>query len=151
MRIVRYEAAINRTREKAVAELRERRKARMSGKGAPAAREQAAPIIDLAAKRRNARRSTAALVSPLMSTAIYDKFEALGMDAEIEREAALQADLYGVQDGPTETGENDQTKPKNLRDMLTPEVVRGIMDREIDPDEWREAQRKRLAKGSGGV
>jgi hypothetical protein len=151
MRIVRYEAAINRTREKAVAELRERRKAHARVKGAPAAREQAAPIVDLAAKRRNARRSTATLLSPLMATAVYDKFEAIGMDAEIEREAALQAELYGTKGSPTETAENDQTKPKNLRDMLTPEVIRGIMDREIDPDEWREEQKKLLAKGSGGV
>jgi hypothetical protein len=151
MRIVRYEAAINRTREKAVAELRERRKARISGKGAAAAREQTAPVVDLASRRRNARRSTAAMVSPLMATAVYDKFEAIGMEAEIEREAALQAELYGDTEKAPAAGENDQTKPKNLSDMLTPEVVRGIMEREIDPDQWREEQKKRLAKDSGGA
>ena len=151
MRIVRYEAAINRTREKAVAELRERRKARASVKHAATAREQAAPIVDLASKRRNARRSTATLLSPLIATAVYDKFQAIGMDAEIEREAALQAEMYGTRNAPPETDENGETKPKTLRDMLTPEVVRGIMEREIDPDEWREEQKKVLAKGSGGA
>jgi len=152
MRVIRYEAAINRTREKAVAELRERRKARPGmSKALPAPRAEAVPVVDLVARRRNARRSTPAMVSPLITATVYAKFDALNIDAQIEHEAALQAELHGGEGTNPESGENGETKPKTLSDMLTPEVVRGIMAREIDPDAWREEQKKVLAKGERGA
>src|SRR5271170_3339321 len=84
MRVIRYEAAINRTRERAVKSLREMKKLR----GHSTAREQAPPAIDRVAARRNAGTK-------------QDKEDVLR-----EEERELRAALEG------KNRQTDQTKPK---------------------------------------
>ena len=82
MRVIRYEAAINRTRERAVASLREMRKAR---RGEANPRAEVAPAIDRAAARRNASSAQAKMLSPYFSIRVWNKF------AEVYEEAAVES------------------------------------------------------------
>ena len=129
MRVIRYEAAINRTRERAVASLREMKKAR----GHAAVREQAAPVVDRVAARRNARSAQAKMLSPYTSLAVWNKFFEIYNEARDAEEAALREQLEGG------AGENGETKPKKvltaamIKDMRK-SMYRGIYGREM-PEE----------------
>ena len=130
MRVIRYEAAINRTRERAVRSLREMRAAR---RGASAARAELAPAVDRAAARRNASREEAMLLAPLFSINAWNKFAEIQEEADRAREQELRGQLHG------EDPETDQTKPKKV---ITDEIIddmrrsmyRGINGREM-PEE----------------
>ena len=130
MRVIRYEAAINRTRERAVRSLREMRAAR---RGASAARAELAPAVDRAAARRNASREQAMLLAPLFSINAWNKFAEIQEEADRAREQELRGQLHG------EDPETDQTKPKKV---ITAEIIddmrrsmyRGIFGREM-PEE----------------
>ena len=104
MRIIRYEAAIIRTRERAVRSLREMRKER----GQRAVREQVAPVIDRVAKRRNADCGHATLLPEMFSVNAWRKFEEIGEEARRIQEADLRG-YPAAQDAYV-----DQTKPKKL-------------------------------------
>lgn len=104
IRVIRYEAAINRTRERAVASLREMKKAR---RGMASPRAEMAPAVDRAAARRNARSAQAKILSPWFSIRVWGRFKEEQMDILREEEKARRATLE-------EAGENVQTKPKTL-------------------------------------
>ena len=130
MRVIRYEAAINRTPERAVRSLREMRAAR---RGASVARAEFAPAMDRAAARRNASREEAMLLAPLFSINAWNKFAEIQEEADRAREQELRGQLHG------EDSEADQTKPKKV---ITDEIIddmrrsmyRGIYGREM-PEE----------------
>ena len=140
MRVIRYEAAINRTRERAVRSLREIQKARGNRAAHPMA-----PVIDRVAARRNANATQAKMLSPSFSAQVWNKV------ADVYDEAATAAEAQFEEWKRTAQSETGETKPKTLADMLTPDVVAGILAHEIDPDQWREEQKKLLAKGSGAA
>ncbi len=101
MRVIRYEAAINRTRERAVASLREMRKVRGN-----AVRRPAVPVVDREAARRNAATEQAKMLPPFFSKRVWlnlaEQYEeaSVASEAELARmERALKAENY-------------QTKPK---------------------------------------
>lgn len=105
MRVIRYEAAINRTRERAVASLREMKKAR---RGMATPRAHSAPAVDWVAARRNARSAQAKLLSPWFSIRVWKQFRE-------EQEAAIAAghtELRELIEG--DYGETRETKPKTL-------------------------------------
>jgi hypothetical protein len=104
MRIIRYQAAIIRARERAVKSLREMRKER----GQHAVREPVAPVIDRVAARRNAGRGHATLLSVPFNLHAWRKIDEVGEEAYRMREAELRGQLVG------EPAENYQTKPKTL-------------------------------------
>ena len=108
-RIIRYGAAINRTRERAVKSLRENRTAR---RGMANPRAEVAPAVDRAAARRNASRQDAILLAPLFSIEFWKKLAEVQKEADQAREAELREQLHG-QDRETDP-ETDQTKPKTL-------------------------------------
>jgi hypothetical protein len=126
MRVIRYEAAINRTRERAVASLREMKKAR---RGMAASRAQIAPAVDRIAARRNAIGTQAKLLSPWFSIRVWKQFRE-------EQEAASEAghtELRDLMEG--EFGENGQTKPKTLSvDEIRRSLYRAINGKEM-PEE----------------
>ena len=130
MRVIRYEAAINRTRERAVASLREMKKAR---RGMANPREGIAPVVDRVAARRNARSAQAKMLSPYTSLAVWNKFFEIYNEARDAEEAALREQLEGG------AGENGETKPKKvltaamIKDMRK-SMYRGIYGREM-PEE----------------
>ncbi len=106
-RVIRYEAAINRTRERAVASLREMKKARraMAHPGVAMA-----PAVDRAAARRNRGAVRAKLLSPWFTIKVWKQFLQ-------EQEAVIKAELAA---GRTEYSElmkdelppDYETKPK---------------------------------------
>jgi len=102
MRVIRYEAAINRTRERAVKSLREMKKLR----GHSTAREQAPPAIDRVAARRNAGTKQAKLLSPWFTIKVWNQFNRDKEDVLREEERELRAALEG------KNRQTDQTKPK---------------------------------------
>jgi hypothetical protein len=130
LRVIRYEAAINRTRERAVRSLREMRAAR---RGAARPRAEVAPAIDRAAARRNAHGAPAKMLSPCLSVRVWDKLAKVYREAEEEQAEGLRGELRG---GEAET---DQTKPKKV---ITPDIIedmrkslyRGLYGREM-PEE----------------
>ncbi len=83
-RVIRYETAINRTRERAVKSLREMKQARRGM--APAAGLALAPAVDRAAARRNRTAVRAKLLSPWFSIKVWKQFLQ-------EQEAELKAQL----------------------------------------------------------
>jgi hypothetical protein len=107
MRIIRYQASINRTRDRAVAALREMRRAR---KGVVATREASAPApefaIDQAAMRRNQQRVKATLVPAMVTVGVYNQFEIAQLEVEAAQRKAEK--------------QNDETKPKR---RLTDEQI----------------------------
>ena len=82
-RVIRYEAAINRTRERAVTSLREMKKARRAM--APAPGIAMAPALDRAAARRNRGAVQAKLLSPWFSIKVWKQFRE-EQEAEIKAE-----------------------------------------------------------------
>jgi hypothetical protein len=104
MRVIRYQAAIIRTRERAVKSLRERRKER----GQRAVRESAPPAIDRAAARREASRGEATLLPAMFSVNAWRKFGEVVDEGVKMHEAELRGQMVG-EEAPT-----DQTKPKTL-------------------------------------
>jgi hypothetical protein len=130
LRVIRYEAAINRTRERAVRSLREMRAAR---RGAARPRAEIAPAVDRPAARRNASRAQAKMLSPYFGVRVWDRLAKVYREAEEEQEEALRGELRG---GEAET---DQTKPKKV---ITPDIIedmrkslyRGLYGREM-PEE----------------
>ena len=120
MRVIRYEAAINRTRERAVASLRAIKKARrgMAHRGT-----RTAPAVDRAAARRNTSSAQAKMLSPWFSIQVWSRFREEQEAIILAEEKALRAEMEGS------PGENDQTKPKNL----TPEEKARRVRQEV----WR--------------
>jgi hypothetical protein len=104
LRVIRYEAAINRTRERALRSLREVRKER----GQRALREPVAPAVDRAAARRNATSAQAKILSPWFTIGVWKRFREEQEHVILEEEMALRAGLQG------RARETDQTKPKTL-------------------------------------
>ncbi len=130
MRVIRYEAAINRTRERAVASLREMKKAR---RGMANPREQAAPVVDRAAARRNARGEQAKMLSPYLSMNVWDKFFNIYNEAMSAEDPDLRAELEGA------ARENGETKPNNaiaaeMFDDMRRSLYRGLYGREMPED-----------------
>jgi len=119
-RVIRYEAAINRTRERAVASLREMKKAR---RGIASPRKQIAPSVDRAAARRNATSAQAKILSPWFSIKVWKQFREEQEAAILEEDKALRAGLEG------RIGETGETKPKSL----TPEEKARRVRQEV----WR--------------
>jgi len=107
MRVIRYEAAINRTRERAVQSLRAMKQAR----GHRAVRAQIAPAVDRAAAQRNASSLQARVLAPLLSANVWRNLVEVYSEADEAREADLRARMEGR---PAGAAENDQTKPKTL-------------------------------------
>jgi hypothetical protein len=106
LRVIRYEAAINRTRERAVASLREMKKARRTM--APHPSPEIAPAVDRQAARRNASAVRAKLLSPWFTIRVWNQF-LQEQEAEI---AAGNENLRELIEG--EFAEKYQTKPKTL-------------------------------------
>ena len=129
MRVIRYEAAINRTRERAVRSLREMRAAR---RGASSARAEFAPAVDRAAARRNASREQATLLAPLFSITAWNKFAEIEAEADWGREQELRGQLHG------EEPEADQTKPKKVITAETIQNIRRSLYRAINGREMPE-------------
>ncbi|HLI79417.1 MAG TPA: hypothetical protein VKV03_05510 [Candidatus Binataceae bacterium] len=93
MRVIRYEATINRTRERAVAALREMRNAR---KAIPTLRGASAPAIDRASMRRNVGRSRATQVSPIAAANLWCNFDKIYDEARaLLRSARGEAEPIG--------------------------------------------------------
>jgi hypothetical protein len=110
MRVVRYETAINRTRERAVKSLREMQAARRGG--ASGSRERVAPAVDRIAARRNATSAQGKILPLFMSTQIWQKISDI-----FEEAAAAEA----------RNPENHQTKPKKvLTDEHIQEMLKNI-------------------------
>ncbi len=107
MRVIRYEAAINRTRERAVKSLREMKKLR---RGATAS-DQATAAVDRPAARRNATSAQVKLLSPWFSIKVWNQFKREHEDVIAEEERELRA---GLERKSSETGQIGQTKPKTL-------------------------------------
>ena len=99
-RVIRYEAAINRSRERAVASLREMQKAR---RGMASPHEQMAPAIDRAAARRNADRRRRRSLSPWFSIEVWKQIRE-------EREAGHSGGGHRVAGG---TGRSCRRKWRN--------------------------------------
>jgi hypothetical protein len=134
MRIVRYEAAINRTRERAVASLREMRKAR---RGASSSPQQNVVAIDRKAARRNASRQQVTTISPMVAMRVWNKLSEAGREV-VQRELE-EAERDAV-------SKNDETKPKNLTAAERTEIVRKSLreglSRPVMPDEPEEDPNK---------
>jgi len=105
LRVIRYEAALTRSRERAVRSLREMQKAR---RGMATPRAETAPVIDRAAARRNARAAQAKILSPWFSIAVWQRIRE-------EREAAILAEDTELRERMEgEFGKHGETKPKTL-------------------------------------
>jgi len=104
MRVIRYQAAIIRTRERAVKSLREMRKDR----GRRGVREPAPPAIDRAAARRDASGGEATLLPAMFSVNAWHKFEEVVDEGLLAQEAELRGQMVR-EDKPA-----DQTKPKDI-------------------------------------
>jgi len=137
MRVIRYEAAINRTRERAVRSLREMRAAR---RGASSARAEFAPAVDRAAARRNASREQATLLAPLFSITAWNKFAEIEAEADWGREQELRGQLHG------EEPEADQTKPKKVITAETIQNIRRSLYRAINGREMPEESQDNAAQ-----
>ena len=109
MRIVRYEAAVNRTRERAVKSLREMQDARRGV--ATGSREKVAPAVDRIAARRNATSAQGKILPLFMSTQVWQKI------SDIFEEAA---------EAEARKPENYQTKPKKV---ITDEIIQDMVER----------------------
>ena len=131
-RVIRYEAAIDRTRERAVASLRQMKKARRA-----VAHTQTFPAaIDRAGARRNATSKQARLLSPWFSIKVWNQFKAEQLSAVVDEDDALRAALEG------EFGIVRETKPKTsspaeLNRRVKQEMWRVFAGREA-PEETEE-------------
>jgi hypothetical protein len=128
MRVIRYQAALIRARERAVKSLREMRKER----GSQALREPVAPVIDRAAMRRNAGSGHATLLSAPFNLHAWNKLDDVADEARRMQEAELRGQPL------TEDAPADQTKPKTLSvDEIRRSLYRGINGCEM-PEESEE-------------
>ena len=106
LRVIRYEAAIDRTRERAVASLREMKKARRTMAPHPSA--EIAPAVDREAARRNAGAVRAKLPSPWFTIRVWSQF----LQEQDSAIAAGDHELRELIEG--DFAEKYQTKPKTL-------------------------------------
>ena len=134
LRVIRYEAAINRTRERAVRSLREMRAGR---RGAARPRAAVAPAVDRAAARRNARSTPAKMLPFYLSVRVWDKLAAVYREAEEEQEEGLRGQL---RDWEAETDQTKPTKviPPDIIENMRKSMYRGIYGREM-PEEPADA------------
>jgi hypothetical protein len=129
LRVIRYEAAIDRTRERAVRSLREMRKLR----GHAAAREQTPPAVDRVAARRNAGTRQARILSPWVTIKLWNQYKKDNEEVDRE-EQELRAALEG------KSGQADQTKPKTIDiSEMRRSLYRAIYGREMPEDDVEDA------------
>jgi hypothetical protein len=122
LRVIRYEAAINRTRERAVASLREMRKAR---RGLSAPRQEVAPAVDRVAAGRNARSQQAKMLAPWFSLSVWTQFKENFVKSEISQLKEFRAELETLH---REKEQKNQTKPKTFDQAEQERLIKKALD-----------------------